>query len=152
MNLNPKQLIILSAIGLVFSLIIHLIAISDWYQVSNTIIMILTAGILLVWLQSSKNLKVLHKAYPDQHPWKTVFTIGPEWAKYLLYFFIFYAVLNFALMMSFGSSNNYLNFEVSQSKLRGLSGFWMAFYALGLVFGYALNIHLKNFQEESDKS
>jgi len=67
-------------------------------------------------------------------------------------FFHFYAVLNFALMMSFGSSNNYLNFEVSQSKLRGLSGFWMAFYALGLVFGYALNIHLKNFQEESDKS
>lgn len=148
MNISPKQLIILSVIGFVLSLLIHVIAIFDWYPVSNTIIMVLTAGILLVWLQSSKNLKLLHKAYPDNHPWKTVFTLCPEWTKYILYIFIIYAILNFGLMMSFGTGDNYLDFTVSQSKLSGLSGFWMAFYVIGLVFGYALNIHLKNFQNE----
>jgi len=150
MNLSSRQLIALSGFGFVLSLIIHLMAIFDWYQVPNTIIMILTAGVLLVWLQSSKNLKILQKAYPDQHPWKTLFTMGPEWIKYLLYLFIIYAVLNFALMMSFGSGNNYLNFEVSQSKLRGLSGFWIAFYVLGLVNGFTLLIHSKKIQDKSN--
>ncbi|MEJ2546101.1 MAG: hypothetical protein P8Y99_18715 [Calditrichaceae bacterium] len=133
------------------SLIIHLIASFDWYQVSNTVIMILTAGILMVWLQSSKNLKVLHKGYPDQHPWKTVFTLCPEWTKYLLYFFIIYAVLNFSLMMSFGSGDEYLDFTVSQNKLSGLSGFWMAFYVFGLLLGHALQIHINNTKMESDE-
>jgi hypothetical protein len=151
MNISPKQLIILSVIGFVTSLVIHLIAIFDWYQISNTIIMILTAGILLVWLQSSKNLRVLHKAYPDHHPWKSVFTFCPEWAKYLLYFFILYAVLNFALIMSFGSGDNYLDFTVSQGKLSGLSGFWMVFYVLGLILGFALKIHYNKTKIQSNE-
>jgi hypothetical protein len=152
MNLNAKQLIILSSIGLVFSLIIHISTVFDWYQVPNPVIMILTAGILIVWLQSSKNLKLMHKANPDQHPWKTVFTLCPEWAKYLLYFFIAYAILNFAIMMSFEGGKGYVNFKVSQNKLSGLSGFWMVFYIAGFIFGCALNIHLKRLNNKSDES
>ena len=152
MSISSKQLIIVSAIGFVLSFIIHLSAILNLYQVSNTVIMILTAGILIVWLQSSKNLKAMHKSHPDQHPWKTVFNLCPEWAKYLLYFFIIYAIINFALTMSFGRSDSYVNFDISQNKLRGLSGFWLAFYSLGMIFGYALNIHLKNSNTESDEN
>ena len=151
MNISSKQLILISAMGFVLSLAIHLLVAFDLYLVPNMIIMILTAGILLVWLQSSKNLKVMHKSHPDQHPWKTVFNLCPDWAKYLLYFFIVYAILNFTLTLSFGSGDEYVNFDVSQSKLRGISGFWMAFYALGLIFGYVLNIHLKNSINESNE-
>lgn len=152
MNISPIQLIILSIMGFVLSLIIHLSAILNIYQVPNTIIMILTAGILLVWLQSSKNLKILHKAYPNQHPWKTVFNICPAWAKYLLYFFIIYGVLNFARIMNFDNGDAYLNFDVSQNKLSGLSGFWLAFYMLGLIFGYALQIHSNNTTIKSNEN
>ena len=151
MNISPIQLILLSAFGFMLSLVIHLLALLNLYLVPNTAIMILTAGILLVWLQSSKNLKILHQAYPDQHPWKTVFNICPEWVKYILYFFIIYAILNFALMMSFGSGDKYLNFDISHSKLRGLSGFWMVFYVLGLIFGYVLRIHSNNTMIESNE-
>ena len=73
-----------------------------------------------------------------------VFSFCPEWTKYFLYFFIIYAVLNFGLMMSFGSGDDYLDFNVSQHKLSGLSGFWLAFYVFGLIFGYALWIHQNN--------
>ena len=150
MNLSPKQLIILSAIGLVFSILIYLLAAFNLYLVSNTVIMIFTAGILLVWLQSSKNLKVLHKAFPDQHPWKKVISLCPEWAKYFLYFVFIYAILNFALMMNFGSGEDYMNFNVSQQKLIGISGFWIAFYTLGIVLGYVLKMHLSNDENVSD--
>ncbi len=152
MNISSKQLIIQSVIGFVLSLIIHLIAIFNLYEVPNIIIIILTAGVLLVWLQSSKNLKILHKAYPDQHPWKTVFTICPNWIKYILYFFIIYAILNFSLKMSFDNGDEYLNFDVSQNKLSGLSGFWLAFYMLGLIFGCALQIHLNNTAIKSNEN
>lgn len=152
MNISPRQLIIISAIGFGISLVVHLLAVFDLYLVPNTVIMVLTAGILIVWLQSSKNLKAMHKSHPDQHPWKTVFNLCPEWAKYLLYFFIIYAIINFALTMSFGRSDSYANFDISQNKLRGLSGFWLAFYSLGMIFGYALNIHLKNSDTESDEN
>lgn len=152
MNISPKQLIIISVIGFSISMVVHLLTVFNFYLVPNTVIMILTAGILLVWLQSSKNLKVLQKAQSNQHPWKTVFTLCPEWAKYLLYFFVVYAILNFAIMMSFDGNSGYINFKVSQNKLSGLSGFWMVFYIAGLIFGYALNIHLKNPNNKSDES
>ena len=152
MSIPSKELIILSVIGFVLSLIIHLITIFNLYQVPNAVIIILTTGILLVWLQSSKNLKIIHKAYPDQHPWKTVFTLCSNWIKYIFYFFIIYAILNFSLKMSFGNGDEYLNFDVSQNKLSGLSGFWMAFYLLGLIFGYALQIHLNKTTIKSNEN
>jgi hypothetical protein len=54
--------------------------------------------------------------------------------------------------MSFGNGDEYLNFDVSQNKLSGLSGFWMAFYLLGLIFGYALQIHLNKTTIKSNEN
>ena len=152
MNISPRQLIIVSAIGFAISFVVHLLTVFALYQVSNNVIMILTAGILIVWLQSSKNLKVMHRSNPERHPWKTAISLCPEWIKYLFYFFILYALINFGLTMSFGKSDEFFNFEVSQVKLRGISGFWMVFYVLGLIFGFSFHIYLKKSNVKSYKN
>jgi len=149
MNISPIQLIIFAAVGFICSIIVHVLAALNLYTVSNTVIMILSAGILIVWLQSSKNLKTIYKSIPEKHPWKSIFSYCPDWAKYLFYFFLLYAVINFGLTMSFGKGDDFLNFEVSQVKIRGISGFWIAFYLLGIIFGYALKIHQ---MEENNKN
>lgn len=141
MNISPTQLITFSVAGFICSFIIHVLAALNLYTASNTVIMILSAGILIVWLQSSKNMKTIYKSIPEKHPWKTIFSYCPHWAKYLFYFFLVYAVINFGLTMSFGKGDDFLNFEVSQVKIRGISGFWLAFYLLGIIFGYALKRH-----------
>ncbi|MEJ2053167.1 MAG: hypothetical protein P8X42_04530 [Calditrichaceae bacterium] len=151
MNISPIQLIIFSAAGFVCSLLVHLLTVLNFYIVSNTVIMLLTAGILIVWLQSSKNLKAIYRSAPERHPWKTVLGYCPDWVKYLFYFFLVYAIVNFGLTMSFGSGEDYLNFEVSQVKLRGISGFWMTFYISGIIFGYALKIHQRDSYGETSE-
>jgi len=152
MNISPIQLIILSIAGLLISLAIHLLTVLNIYLVSNTIIMILTAGVLIVWLQSSRNLKQLYKSNSGLHPWKAAFKLCPVWAKYLTYFIIIYAIFNFALSMSFKSEGGYIDLTVSQSKLRGLSGFWMAFYTIGLAFGYAVRRHQSSTEKTVDQT
>ena len=56
----------------------------------------------------------------------------------LLYFFILYAVINFIVAVDARPTEGYFDFDVSQSKLRGLSGFWIVFYYLATLVGFAL--------------
>lgn len=150
MNLSAKPMIILSVAGLLVSIGIHLLAVLNIYLIPNSLVFVLTAGALLAWLQSSRNMKTLHQAHPDLHPWKAAFKSCPPWLKYLTYFLFIYALFNFAMVMSFKGGDGYLNFIISQKKLRGLSGFWIAFYGLGLSSAMALRSDEKNMPARED--
>ena len=150
MNLSSTAMIILSAFGLLISIGIHLLAVLNIYLVPNSVIFVLTAGALLAWLQSSRNMKTLHLANTDLHPWKAAFKSCPPWLKYLTYFLFIYALFNFAMVMSFKGGDGYLNFVISQKKLRGLSGFWIAFYGLGLSSAMALRSDEGNMPARED--
>lgn len=150
MNLSSTAMIILTAAGLLISIGIHLLAVLNIYLVPNPVIFALTAGALLAWLQSSRNMKTLYQAHPDLHPWKAAFQSCPTWLKYLTYFLFIYALFNFAMIMSFKGGEGYLNFVISQKKLRGLSGFWIAFFGLGLSSTMALRSDEENIPSGKD--
>jgi len=150
MNLSPNRLIYFSLIGLIVSFIIHLLAVMYIYLISTSGMMIVTAGILIVWLQTSKNLKSITRANEDQHPWKYIIANSPQWMHYLFYFLILYAFINFLLIMDFTTGSGFIDLNVSQPKLRGLSGFWLVFYMLGILSGHASKKQI--YPEESSES
>lgn len=135
MNIYPGALAGLSLAGFVLSLAIHLLTVTQVYLVPNFIIFVLTAGILMVWLSSSRLLKNMQSDHDMINAWKWVFSSAAAWLKYLTVFFIAYAVVNFAMSVSTQPAGGYIDLDVSQQKLRGLSGFWLAFYALGFLIG-----------------
>ena len=139
MNLSPFQLLYFSILGFAASLVIHIMTVMHLYLVSTSIMMIITAGVLIVWLQTSKNMKSTLSKNTDIHPWKFIVQNCPGWMGYFLYFLIVYAIANFALVMNFSTGSGYIDLSVSQPKLRGLSGFWLVFYMLGIMSGQALN-------------
>ena len=143
MNFTPRHLMFFSITGLFISLIVHLLAVFNIYIVSNIVVLILTAGIIFVWLQSSKYLKLMHEQNETSNPWKMAFDICPAWLKYSIYFLIIYALFNFARTMSFIGGEGYINTNISSDKLRGISGFWLAFYAFGVSIAYAVFVKEK---------
>jgi len=135
---RPGSLKYYALAGFILSLVIHILTVSQVYLVSNLLSMIMTTGILIIWLQSSKELKLLHTIAPDHNLWTYTFGLVPVWLKYGVYFFILYAIFNFIFSAETEPGSGYFNFTVSQPKLRGLSGFWLAFYALGFAVGLAV--------------
>lgn len=139
MNIPVKYLMWASLGGFVLSLLIHFLTWANLYLVSNFTVMVFTAGILIVWLQSSRTVKEIEPDEVHGNSWSRLFSLCPAWLKYLTFFLIIYGVLNFILSAEFHSGNRWIDLQVSRNKVRGISGIWMAFYAVGFVVGYVRN-------------
>jgi len=137
MHLNAKQLFWVALSGMLISLTVHLLTVLNIFLAPSAVTISLTIGILLVWLQSSRQIKLFLAEDNERNPWKSAFALCPSWVKYVTYFFAVYAFINFAISAEIDHTAAYINLNVSQPRLRGLSGFWLAFYALGLSIGYA---------------
>jgi hypothetical protein len=145
MNLSVRHLMIVSIAGFFISLIVHILAVLNIYAPPNFVTILLTAGIIIIWLESSKNVKRVFRQNEAVNPWKNAFAVCPARIKYLTCFLILYAFINFVFIMSFKSGEGYIDASISFQKLRGISGFWLAFYALGLSVGYSI----QNFRNRS---
>ena len=147
MNLSVRHLMIVSIAGFFISLIVHILAVLNIYTPPNFVTILLTAGIIIVWLESSKNVRRVFKQNEAVNPWKKAFAVCPVPIKYLTCFLILYALINFGFIRSFKGGEGYIDASISFQKVRGISGFWLAFYALGLSIGYSIH----NFQINSKK-
>lgn len=147
MNLSVRHLMIVSTAGFFVSLIVHVLAVLNIYAPPNFVTILLTAGIIIIWLESSKNVKRVFKQNEAVNPWTNAFAVCPAPIKYLTCFLILYAFINFGFIMSFKGGEGYIDASISFQKVRGISGFWLAFYALGLSVGYSI----QNFQINSKK-
>jgi len=136
MNIPVKYLMFVSLAGFVLSLLIHLVTWANLYLISNFTVMIFTAGILIVWLQSSHIIREMNSHDRHPNPWRHIFALCPLWLKYITFFLIVYGVLNFILSAEFNGGNRWIDLQVSRYKIRGISGIWMAFYAIGFVVAY----------------
>lgn len=139
MKINPRKLMALSLTGFLSSLIVHFLTLTNLYLVSNYVILLLTIGILIVWLQSSENIKWIGGEDTEANPWTKTFNLCPEWLKYATIFLIVYGIMNFIVSADFKPQKGLFDFSVSRQKVRGISGIWMAFYSFGLVAAYARN-------------
>lgn len=150
MKLKDHHINYIFGMGFIASLVFHIFIYLEVYLPQNWIIITMTSGIILSWLYSSRTMRQHKNASPESNPWVDLFGNVPVWLKYFTYMVIVYSVVNFISSMSFKSGSGYINTNVSAVKLRGLSGFWLAFYATGFSLGIGSVIYEKNKFENID--
>ncbi len=128
MSNKPLMTGTVSAVLLLASLSVHLLIFKGVNGIPGFVDMSLTAGMVVVWLLTSKFLKELHRAQPDEHPVQLVTQNAPLALLVLTGFFMLYAVINMGMMIR-------TNWQ--GSNIRGVSGFWLFFYSLAIVVSWA---------------
>ena len=128
--------VVLSAVGLVVSLWVHLGAVAGRRVAPKAFFWILHVGIFVVWFPAvfvaQKRVgNVQRKDY-----WKIVLNGSPDWMRYMVYGFFGYAMLNFALFMSKTPSGGG-GANPPAVVWRGFSGHWMLFYSAALAILYS---------------
>ncbi len=95
----------------------------------------LTAGLFFAWLYSSRIISdTIRRAPENESPFAFLASFIPAGLKYPLIFLLLYALSNFFMSLAPASSGGGLfDLTIDPHKLRGLSGFWMFFYALAAV-------------------
>lgn len=128
--------IVLSAVGLVVSLWVHLGAVMGRRVAPEALFWILHVGIFAVWFPAVFVAKLRVGNLRRKDFWKVVLQGSPEWMRYMVYGFLGYALVNFALFMlkapTGGSGAN-----PPAIVWRGFSGHWMAFYSAALAILYS---------------
>ena len=87
------------------------------------------------WLYSSSVIKDISAGQKD-FTFKWLFSALHPVLKYALLLLAVYALLNFVKTFSDNSGESWLDFDPDYNKLRGISGFWLLFYMLGLSASY----------------
>lgn len=102
----------------------------------------LTAGMIFAWLYTSSTIKDLNSSQKD-FSFKIFLTKIHPVLKYFIIFLAIYTLVNFINTFSAQQGNNWVDFDLGQDKLRGISGFWMLFYFVGLTTAFVKNKFIK---------
>ncbi len=127
--------IVLAAVGLGLSIWVHAGALAGRRVAPEAFFWMLHAGIFVVWIPavfvSGKLVGNRRKDY-----WKVVLRGSPEWMRYMVYGFLGYAMVNFAIFF-FQASQGGSGANPRAVEWRGFSGHWMAFYSAALAILYS---------------
>lgn len=126
----------LSAIGLIASLWVHLGAVMGRRVAPEAFFWILHMGIFVVWIPAVLVAKQRVGSLQRKDFWKQVLKDSPEWMRYMVYFFLAYAFVNFMLFMLKAPAGN-TDPSLPSVVWRGFSGHWMAFYSAALAILYS---------------
>ena len=126
--------IALAAVGLVVSVWVHLGAVMGRRVAPEAAFWILHMGIFAVWFPAVFVAKQRVGNVQRKDFWKVVLSGSPESMRYMVYGFLGYAVINFALFMFQAPTGGGADTPVVW---RGFSGHWMAFYSAALAILYS---------------
>jgi hypothetical protein len=139
----------LAALGLVLSVIVHVLSLFGISSPFGETSWVLHTGIFVVWLPTILVANRMVRDFRQKDFWKVALRACPQWMKNLTYFFLGYAILNFALFFisdfTAGDSAKHAG-NTAPNVLRGFSGHWMVFYCVAMATLYSA-IHV----EEHDK-
>lgn len=146
---NSVYVGILLLLSLSASLLIHILIMMRYYRPGFLTVSLLTAGMFLAWFHTSNRIKLLADHFPADNPWKRFVSSSPDLLKFIVGFIILYALINLFISMRAASGPGLFNTDIPYYKLRGLSGFWMAFFALASLVQLTVNrqIMLQNPDE-----
>ena len=133
-------LIGISALGLVLSLTTH-IAVLLGLQVPEEL-NLLALGVFIIWFPAVIVLSLITDGAFRKDVWKVGLRGAPKWMHSMNYGFGIYAFINLVIFIMIGR-NNPQDLEGS-IMLRGLSGFILPFYSLGLAIFYSASQVGKN--------
>ncbi len=127
----------LSAIGLAVSLWVHLGAVMGRRVAPEAFFWILHLGIFVVWVPVVFVAKRRVGNMNRKDFWKAVLKGSPEWMRYMVYLFLGYATVNFALFFIKVQGGSGGGANPPAIVWRGFSGHWMAFYSAALAVLYS---------------
>jgi hypothetical protein len=125
----------LAAVGLVLSIASHVESLQGKPGPLGNYTWTLHLGALAVCVPAAIVARRLTRDLPHKDQWKALLGGCPAWTKYVLYGFLGYAVLNFAIFIATphrGGAG-----LMPPPVVRGFSGHWMAIYAAALAVLYS---------------
>lgn len=127
--------VVLSAVGLVVSLWVHIGALTGHRVQSTWLFVALHVGIFVVWFPA---VLVASRRGRGSGKWDAGMRGAPDGLKYLVYIFGIYAIVNFLFFMTQAPKKQSGN-NPPPIVWRGFSGHWMVFYsaALAMLYGAA---------------
>ena len=135
LNRALKPCMLLAAIGLTLSLIVHIFA---WLGMPfGGFAWALHVGIFVVWLPAVLASTRLNKDITPRTAVKEGLRHCPKWMKRMAYLVFYYGWLNGVICMALfvrGGKGKNPDDSTSAIELRMFSGLWMAFYAMALGF------------------
>jgi hypothetical protein len=137
LNVLLKPFIAISAIGLLLSIFVHVIALSGGQVPYSSYAWNLHFGIFIVWFPAILVSQRLTTDFKRKDWWKAALRGCPTWMKYMTYFFFGYAVINFIIFMVIMQGLGKGSTANDASQFRGFSGHWMAFYSAALSILYS---------------
>lgn len=127
--------VVISAVGLVVSLWVHIGAVNGRRVAPETFFWILHTGIFVVWIPAILVSKQRVGNLRRNDFWKIVLSGSPQWMRFMVYGFFGYAIINFALFMLNAPPNGGSG-DPPAGVWRGFSGHWMLFYSAALAILY----------------
>ena len=122
-------LTVYAACGLVLSLAVHILSLFGIALGGNTLFTAVHLGIFPLWIPVVLiGRKMAGGGQRRSDFWKAALSGCPAWMKYMTYFFLAYAILNFLWFTGHASKDQH-----DDAVAHGFSGYWMVFYSVGLA-------------------
>jgi len=119
-----------AACGLVLSLIVHILSFFGIALGGNTLFTALHLGIFPLWIPVALiGRKMVGGGQRRSDFWRAALSGCPAWMKYMTYFFLAYAILNFLWFTAQAPKGH----QGDDAIAHGFSGHWIAFYSAGLA-------------------
>ena len=118
-----------SLAGLLVSLWVHIGAVLGRNVAPDAFFALLHVGIFVVWFPAIFVLQKRVGYTRGKDIWKKAFQGSPDGLRYMVYFFLAYAVVNFMLFLPQASTGKNALGDTPPMVWRGFSGHWMAFYS-----------------------
>jgi hypothetical protein len=127
-------LVFLALTGLVVSLSVHIAALMGILILPSGYFSLLHIGIFVVFFPAVAVSQKLVGNTRRSDFWKAILRWAPDWMRNMVYVFMVYAMVNFAIFMVNVESHSRLSGPV---EWRGASGHWMAFYSAAFAILYS---------------
>jgi len=141
MKITLIPFMILSGIGLVLSVIVHVSALLDIPSPLGNAAWSLHIGIFVVWFPAVIVSQRMTRDCKQKDFWEVVLRACPKWMNHMNNVFFFYAVVNFIIffvvMLIRNSEISSSDGETPSTVLWGFSGHWMAFYSAAFAILYS---------------
>jgi len=127
--------ITLAAVGLALSIASHIAALQGKPGPLGNYTWTLHVGALAVCIPAAIVALRLTRGFPRKDQWKALLGGNPVWMKYVLYCFLGYALVNFAIFIATPQRGG--AGLMPPGVVRGFSGHWMAIYAAAFEVLYS---------------
>jgi hypothetical protein len=129
--------LLLSAVGLVLSLVVLVSALFGYPAPLGERGWVLHVGIFVVWIPAVLVMQRLTREFKQKDVWRAALRGCPRWMRRMVYGFGVYALVNFAIFIFMQRQNVEERRETPAIVFRGFSGHWMAFYAAAFGILYS---------------